>query len=258
MAAEREDMMTEKSNHLLAKAAPDSGFRLVASEQWGEVAMESSKGSSSGCAMTIQHACRQCHAWKVAIAMLPFAIAACSSGEVRSASSDAAQGAVGKNSDSGMRTVSPDAASPSDANDASVFGCASQQDCWNHLSAAPSVGGVVPQVVCCINHVCILGKAAVTVTCPNPDGEIIQASNYDQSCTNDSDCAPVAVGDFCDPTAGTCPNAAINKDALSQYQADVAKTQAAMCGTVTGCPGYSFSYAGPCCRQGKCQFGGCN
>ena len=184
--------------------------------------------------------------------MLAFVVAACSSGEVRSASSEAAQGVVAKNGDSGMLTVSPDAASPWDAggDDAAVFGCASPDDCWTHLTAAE--GGVVPAVVCCVGHFCILGQAAAMVTCTNPDAQIIKASNYDQSCAADSDCVAVAVGNFCNADTERCPSAAINAAALSQYQADFDKTQAAMCLAESSCGGSSSS---PCCRQGACQFG---
>jgi hypothetical protein len=72
----------------------------------------------------------------------------------------------------------------------------------------------------------------------------IQASSYDQSCNNDSDCVAVSE-DFC---FIVCPNAAINKSAFAQYQADVAKIT---CGGVTSCG----SIGGPCCRNGSCQMG---
>jgi hypothetical protein len=160
------------------------------------------------------------------VVMLSVAVAACTSDSVRSTPSDAPSGA--------------DAGS-----DASTIACASPQDCVIHLGAGPAV-------FCCIDHICILGQAAETEICDDPDAQVIQASKYDQACTTDSDCVEVGVGNFCYPGADNCPNAAINNGALSQYQADVAKTQAAVCGGLSGCP----ADIGPCCRQGTCQMGG--
>jgi hypothetical protein len=86
--------------------------------------------------------------------------------------------------------------------------------------------------------------------CNDPKGQIIAASNYDQSCATDRDCVAVAEGDFCVPGAATCPSAAINSKDLPRYQADVAKTQAALCSALSTCG--NLVARGPCCR-GTCK-----
>ncbi|MGA7123971.1 MAG: hypothetical protein WBY94_27970 [Polyangiaceae bacterium] len=125
-----------------------------------------------------------------------------------------------------------------------AYPCESPQDCTAH-----QVPG--PQVYCCIDHVCIVGQAGESQSCDDPDAQVIQASNYDQSCTTDSDCVAVAEGSFCYPGAGRCPSAAIRTSALTQYQADVSKTFAAACVVFGDC---AIS-VGPCCRAGICQLG---
>ncbi len=143
-----------------------------------------------------------------------------------------------------------DAPAADSAGDAgtSVVACTTPDDCLTHIPAGPAV-------FCCIGGACIYGQAAEAETCSNPGGQTIKASNYDQSCSSDSDCAQVAEGDFCVPGAAVCPTATINKGALPQYQADVAKTQAAVCEALAGCP----AFGGPCCRNGTCQTGtGCS
>jgi hypothetical protein len=141
-----------------------------------------------------------------------------------------------------------DAAYTTDAegDDASTFACASPQDCSIHLTAGPAV-------FCCIHNVCIVGQAAEAQTCSDPAAQNIMASSYDQSCQGDSDCIAVEEGNFCDPGANNgCTNAAINKSAVAQYNADLAKTQASVCFGLSGCPAES----GPCCQNGTCQVGG--
>jgi hypothetical protein len=114
-------------------------------------------------------------------------------------------------------------------------------DCSAHFQ-----GGLA--VYCCTQGACIFGEAANSSSCGNPDAQFIQASDYDQSCATDSDCVPIAAGDFCHPNPG-CSNAAINKSALARYQADIAKTYGA--GSCTALSSCGFSQ-GPCCRQGTC------
>ena len=123
-----------------------------------------------------------------------------------------------------------------------AYPCESPQDCTAH-----QVPG--PQVYCCIDHVCIVGQAGESQSCDDPDAQVIQASNYDQSCTTDSDCVAVAEGSFCYPGAGRCPSAAIRTSALTQYQADVSKTFAAACVVLTSCP----AFGSPSCVAGMCQ-----
>jgi hypothetical protein len=81
----------------------------------------------------------------------------------------------------------------------------------------------------------------------------IVASHYDQSCTTDTDCAGVAEGDTCSSTcAPACPNAAINKAALNQYNSELtAKTTDLQ----RSCSQYCVLTFGPCCVAGRCQMG---
>jgi hypothetical protein len=85
--------------------------------------------------------------------------------------------------------------------------------------------------------------------------QLIQASNYDQSCTADTDCRLIATGNACVPCAFNCPfGGAINVSALAKYNSDIANTPAVASGfngqtCASGC-GAAF---GPCCVGGKCQ-----
>jgi len=86
---------------------------------------------------------------------------------------------------------------------------------------------------------------------------LIVGSNYDQTCSTDSDCVgvagnlPVQFGDYCTTTC-LCGGDAINESAAAQYQADVFRTPLGSgaygligCGS---CPGT----IPPCCRSGRC------
>jgi hypothetical protein len=55
------------------------------------------------------------------------------------------------------------------------------------------------------------------------DACFISASNYDQSCTVDTDCAIVSSGNYCATHRCLCGGSAINVGALAQFNADVAK-----------------------------------
>jgi len=76
----------------------------------------------------------------------------------------------------------------------------------------------------------------------------ILASNYDQSCTFDSDCTPVAEGNACIGGCHCPAGAAINRSSLAQFQNDWSRLAAPSAG-FCGCPA---SFPG-CCVQGKCQ-----
>jgi hypothetical protein len=103
---------------------------------------------------------------------------------------------------------------------------------------------------CCLVKACVYSSNGTPpITCTDADVQLIQASNYDQSCTMDSDCVAVSEGNFC--YGANCPSAAINVGAQAHYNADVAMTNAAICGGATSCPGLT----GPCCRGGTCQTG---
>jgi hypothetical protein len=132
------------------------------------------------------------------------------------------------------------------SNEAAATSCSTPQDCTGLLAAGPAV-------FCCVHDVCIVGQAAEAQTCSDPASQNLAASSYDQSCQTDSDCIAVEEGSFCDPGANNgCTNAAINKSALPQYKADLAKTQASVCFGISGCT----IEIGPCCRNGVCQVNG--
>jgi hypothetical protein len=62
----------------------------------------------------------------------------------------------------------------------------------------------------------------------------------------------VAEGNFCHPGANNCPSGVISRSACGQYQADIRKTNAAVCAAViSGCLGGGGV---PCCRHGACSF----
>jgi hypothetical protein len=88
--------------------------------------------------------------------------------------------------------------------------------------------------------------------CTDANVELIQASNYDQTCSADTDCVAIAVGDACYPCIVICgTGGAINRSALSSYQSDISKTIGAgeTSSVQCGCPAGGI----PCCRGGTCQ-----
>jgi hypothetical protein len=87
-------------------------------------------------------------------------------------------------------------------------------------------------------------------SCTGANVRLIQASNYDQSCTTDSDCIGVGLGNVCFVCDVDCPNAAINRSAQAQYRTDVPRFPAS--DVDCGCPTYPV---GPCCVGGMCQMG---
>ena len=100
-----------------------------------------------------------------------------------------------------------------------------------------------PGAVCCGDVIC---EPGAQYSIPP------QGSSYDQSCTVNSDCVAVGLGNACFVCEiGCVANAAISKSAEGQYRSDVAKSPAegADCGCPAGIPG------GPCCIGGMCQFG---
>ena len=80
---------------------------------------------------------------------------------------------------------------------------------------------------------------------------IVSVSNYDQTCSQASDCVEAVVGDVCGPGCVACPNAAINMNAAAKYQADYQKAVAA-CVTPPqqGCPGHCLAQTA--CNAGMC------
>ncbi len=166
------------------------------------------------------------------------------SGDASGASGDASGSFDATDAPTGDATAVGDGAVDAEAGSS---GCASRNDCLN----GPFPAGL--GVWCCIDRTCIYGQSAIdAVACTDANTQPIQSSNYDQSCQTDGDCIAVAEGNLCVPSATFCPlSGAINKSAYTRYQADVAKTNAAICGAVGSC-GASL---GPCCRSGTCQTG---
>jgi hypothetical protein len=96
-------------------------------------------------------------------------------------------------------------------------------------------------------------SGASIVDCTDANAQIIQASNYDQSCKTDSDCVAVAEGNACSPGFRNCPTATINVGDMAKYNADVAMTNAALCSA----PGDCLDESGPCCHGGACVMDNC-
>ncbi len=55
-------------------------------------------------------------------------------------------------------------------------------------------------------------------------GGAIRATDYDQSCTADEDCVPVADGEKCSIERCGCPDTAINVAEQERYERDLALT----------------------------------
>jgi hypothetical protein len=107
------------------------------------------------------------------------------------------------------------------------------------LGACGPVGSV-----CCLHVLC---AADATV-------QLIQASDYDQSCTVDSDCVEVYVGNACSCEIG-CKSAMgpINKAAGPQYTADLANGPQVACSCKPPPPVRVGAEPVACCVGGQCQ-----
>jgi len=124
-----------------------------------------------------------------------------------------------------------------------------------NVSACVAAGGQCVDDAGCafsIHESCGAAGGACCVPCEaDPDVKAISASNYDRSCTADSDCVAVGVGDPCRPCDILCPgNAAINKSSLARYSADVASSPAGMDGAACSCQPITLSV---CCNAGTCD-----
>jgi len=141
----------------------------------------------------------------------------------------------------------PDSAAETSA----AVGCSGPQDCITGLFSWLQDAGGGPLVTCCAAKTCIFGDQAANSSCDEPDAQVIAATSYDQSCVTDSDCALVAVGDFCHPRP-SCPSGVISQSALPKYQSDVSQTYAPQCSEISSCP---LNWA--CCRNGRCVMDSC-
>src|ERR1700722_19551526 len=70
---------------------------------------------------------------------------------------------------------------------------------------------------------------SVALTC-KANRSSLDPSDYNQSCTLDSDCVTVAVGIAEDACCSQCEQSAINRSALSQFDDD----RAGFCSSLTG------------------------
>jgi hypothetical protein len=99
------------------------------------------------------------------------------------------------------------------------------------------------------------GGGAATAPGPSTTACVVLASNYDQSCSADTDCAPVYSGYVCVPNC-FCPQSAINVGALVQFNSDVAALENAAAGGSNGQTGSGLGCGcNPvkgCCQSGQC------
>ena len=77
----------------------------------------------------------------------------------------------------------------------------------------------------------------------------ISASDYDQTCTADSDCVEINVGDVCGCIG--CGGGAINAKDEAKYQSDVTQ-RAAECHTHAACPGFDCVCSRVACIAKTC------
>jgi hypothetical protein len=100
-------------------------------------------------------------------------------------------------------------------------GCCSPGITCSYIAGPPSASGGLFTEYCCDGNTLQWGIEAGF--CPNGNTcGTIEASNYDQSCSTDSDCVGVPQGDLCDSsTCVNCVGAAINQSAQARYQSDL-------------------------------------
>jgi hypothetical protein len=84
--------------------------------------------------------------------------------------------------------------------------------------------------------------------------DLIVASDYDQKCSQDSDCIAVAVGEDGCCGLAECDNAAINVSSDAQYQADVG-TRREVCDPQVPCPAVICAPYSAVCSKGVCAVG---
>jgi hypothetical protein len=102
---------------------------------------------------------------------------------------------------------------------------------------------------CCLEEKPAATPASTSNTCDDGGVRTIQASDYDQSCTTDSDCVPIGEGNACLPCTIACKTAVIGKAAEARYRADLGALLEASQRITCHCPFSSPS----CCREGKCH-----
>src|SRR5450432_395380 len=159
------------------------------------------------------------------------------SGQVGGASNDANS----ESPDAALGDVSVTISPSGSAACAAIGGlCMTSLDCANgdNIACDPGAG------TCCLDQ----------AICPGGGPKVIAGSDYDQSCTTDSDCLEISGGDACYVCIISCRTepVAIKRSSYPRYMADISRTlAAAQMGVGCGCP-ESRPRAGPSCRGGKC------
>jgi hypothetical protein len=119
------------------------------------------------------------------------------------------------------------------------MGCSSSSPAAEGADAtADEASGTMPDVY-----------VAQPAPCTTSNDQPVQASDFDQSCTVNAECAAVGEGNACDPCTAGCYNAAINFQAVPQYLARFPKMPAGSPSTMCSCPPSFFA----CCRNGACH-----
>jgi hypothetical protein len=101
------------------------------------------------------------------------------------------------------------------------------------------------------------GPEAGAALGPDAAACFIEATNYDQSCSVDSDCVgtgngySIQSGNYCQSMCVNCGRETINRLALAQYQADVAKTPVGS-GAIPQEQCSCVMISPPCCANGLC------
>jgi hypothetical protein len=100
----------------------------------------------------------------------------------------------------------------------------------------------------------ITPKCAVT-TRTDASCSLVVAPNYNQACTDDTDCVAVGQVSTCPAVASDgCPSAAINRNDLTQYMNAFSSAIASAPSTSGGsCP----AETAPCCLRGQCNISSC-
>jgi hypothetical protein len=122
------------------------------------------------------------------------------------------------------------------------------------VSACVAAGGECSASTCAfiISASCGPAGGSCCVPCEaDPEVARILASKYDQTCTVNSDCVAVGVGDPCRPCDILCgSNAAINTSSLAQYRRDVADSPGIGDAAACRCTPTTVSV---CCNAGTCD-----
>ena len=139
---------------------------------------------------------------------------------------------------------------PPPANPGGAFCCLALGDGGVNAGVATSDGSLGEAGIDAASTAGSCVDASPVGTCPDAD---IQASNYAQTCQQDSDCILVGEGQSCYPCSlAYGPYGAISRGALAQFEADVAKTPGGT-GNPVSCASACTPSPTACCRGGQCR-----